>query len=157
MREPRLTVRLFAPVDEEAAIALWEACGLVRPWNDPRRDIALKLAFQPELFFVGETDGALAATCMAGYEGHRGWINYLAVRPDLRGRGLGRAMMAHAEAALGARGCPKINLQVRRGNEAALAFYARLGFRDDDLVSLGKRLDGRTGCPASPAKRDKTF
>lgn len=151
-----MTIRPFAPGDEAGVLALWEECGLVRPWNDPRRDIALKLAFQPQLFFVGETvaaaasaggapgGGPLAATCMAGYEGHRGWINYLAVRPDLRGRGLGRAMMSHAETALRALGCPKINLQVRRGNEAALAFYARLGFADDDLVSLGKRLDNGT-------------
>lgn len=137
-----LSIRPYAARDEEAVVALWEECGLTRPWNDPRRDIALKMEFQPELFFVGESGGALLATCMAGYEGHRGWINYLAVRPDLWGRGLGRAMMAQAEAALFALGCPKINLQVRRGNEAALAFYTRLGFRDDDLVSLGKRLDG---------------
>lgn len=139
--ELALTIRPYAASDEAAVVALWEACGLVRPWNDPRRDIALKMDFQPGLFFVGEAEGLLAATCMAGYEGHRGWINYLAVRPDLRGRGLGRSMMSHAEAALRTIGCPKINLQVRRGNEAALAFYGRLGFGDDDLVSLGKRLD----------------
>ena len=124
-------------------VELWEACGLVVPWNDPKGDIETKLAFQPELFFVGETDGRLVATVMAGYEGHRGWINYLAVEPGLQGAGLGRRMMDAAEAALSALGCPKINLQVRAGNQKVVEFYERLGFSVDETLSLGKRLDGR--------------
>lgn len=135
-------VRPYEPADEGEVIALWERCGLTRPWNDPAKDIRRKLAEQPELFGVlpGD-DGSVAGTVMAGYEGHRGWINYLAVDPSVQGGGLGRQLMDWAEARLRERGCPKINLQVRRGNEAVLAFYAALGYADDNVVSLGKRLE----------------
>jgi ribosomal protein S18 acetylase RimI-like enzyme len=121
-------------------IALWERCGLIRPWNDPRKDIERKLTVQPELFLVGVNDEKIVATVMAGYEGHRGWINYLAVDPDHRRSGLGRAMMAEAERLLLALGCPKVNLQVRRSNKQACDFYLALGFAEDDVVSFGKRL-----------------
>ena len=133
-------IRPFSPADTAAVVALWQACGLTRPHNDPRRDIARKLAVQPELFLVGEAQGRLAATAMSGYDGHRGWIYYLAVAPDLQGQGLGRRMVAAVEARLLALGCPKINLQVRADNAAAVGFYTRLGFAADDLRSLGKRL-----------------
>lgn len=140
-----MEIRPFEPADEDAVIALWERCGLTRPWNDPRKDIRRKLEVRPDLFLVGMRAGEVVATVMAGYEGHRGWINYLAVAPEHRREGLGRAMMAEAERLLREAGCPKINLQVRAGNEAALAFYRRLGYTVDDVVSLGKRLeeDGR--------------
>jgi ribosomal protein S18 acetylase RimI-like enzyme len=122
-------------------VALWQRCGLARPWNDPAKDIRRKLAEQPGLFGV-MTDGAeVVGTVMAGYEGHRGWINYLAVDPSRQQQGLGRRLMDWSEARLRERGCPKINLQVRRSNEAVLAFYAALGYADDDVVSLGKRLE----------------
>lgn len=136
-------IRAYAADDETAVIALWQRCGLTRPWNDPAKDIRRKLAEQPELFgILLADDGArVIGTVMAGYEGHRGWINYLAVDPALQGRGLGRRLMNWAEARLLERGCPKINLQVRQGNEAALAFYAALGYADDKVVSLGKRLE----------------
>jgi ribosomal protein S18 acetylase RimI-like enzyme len=131
----------FEPADGAAVIALWHRCGLVRPWNDPAKDIARKQAEQPELFGVlRDEEAGVVGTVMAGYDGHRGWINYLAVEPDRQRQGLGRRLMAWAEAALAARGCPKINLQVRQGNEAVLGFYAALGYADDRLVSLGKRL-----------------
>ena len=133
-------IRAFQPADEEAVVALWRACGLVAPQNDPRQDIRRKLAVAPELFLVGAADGEVVATVMAGYEGHRGWINYLAVSPARRRGGWGREMMARAETLLRARGCPKINLQVRSANAAVLAFYRRIGFATDDVVSLGKRL-----------------
>jgi len=136
-------IRVYCDADEPAVIALWEQCGLVVPWNVPALDIARKLAFQPELFFVSEADGALTGSIMAGYEGHRGWINYLAVAPALQSGGLGRALMDFAEARLRALGCPKVNLQVRGTNERALGFYERLGYTRDDAVSLGKRLDGK--------------
>ncbi len=113
-----MQIRRFQPADEAAVIALWHRCDLVVPRNDPARDIALKMAWQPELFLVGEEDDRIVATVMAGYEGHRGWINYLAVDPDVRRHGLGRMMMSAAEEALRALGCPKINLQVRASNEA---------------------------------------
>jgi ribosomal protein S18 acetylase RimI-like enzyme len=122
-------------------VRLWNECGLVVPWNDPQRDIRRKLKLQLELFLVGCLDGGIVATAMAGYEGHRGWINYLAVSPECRGRGLGREMMDAAEARLKAFGCPKINLQVRSGNVEAIGFYEKIGYMRDDVVSFGKRLE----------------
>ena len=101
---------------------------------------ALKLTVQPELFLVGVADGAIVASVMAGYEGHRGWMNYLAVAPRFRGRGLGRALVEHVERLLLERGCPKINLQVRASNPGAVEFYRRLGYAQDASISLGKRL-----------------
>ena len=133
-------LRAFTPADTDAVIALWESCGLVRPWNDPRRDIARKLTVQPELFLVAEAEHAIGGAGMAGFDGHRGWVNYLAVRPDLQGSGLGRAFMAEFERLLTDLGCPKLNLQVRAGNEQVLGFYESLGYAPDHTVSLGKRL-----------------
>ncbi|WIB78179.1 GNAT family acetyltransferase [Curtobacterium sp. MCPF17_002] len=134
-------LRAFTPADTDAVIALWESCGLVRPWNDPRRDIARKLTVQPELFLVAEVaEDAIVGAGMAGFDGHRGWVNYLAVRPDLQGSGLGRAFMAEFERLLTDLGCPKLNLQVRAGNEQVLGFYESLGYAPDHTVSLGKRL-----------------
>jgi ribosomal protein S18 acetylase RimI-like enzyme len=135
-----LSLRSFHPDDESAVIALWHECGLVRPWNDPQRDIARKLTQQPELFLVGTIDGQLVATAMLGYDGHRGWVYYLAVAQEHRKLAIGRTLMDAAEERLIALGCPKINLQVRTGNEQVLAFYDRLGYTRDDTVSLGKRL-----------------
>ncbi|HTT14729.1 MAG TPA: GNAT family acetyltransferase [Thermoplasmata archaeon] len=136
-----MEIREFEPADEEAVVALWHRCGLVRPTNDPHQDIARKQKVRPDLLLVGTIDGRLIASVMAGYEGHRGWINYLAVDPAERRRGLGRAMMEEAERRLRSSGCPKINLQVRRTNVEVLAFYARIGYTPDDVVSLGKRLE----------------
>jgi ribosomal protein S18 acetylase RimI-like enzyme len=135
-----LKIRAFEPRDESAVVALWEACKLTRPWNDPHKDIARKLTVQPELFLVGEAEDGIVASVMAGYEGHRGWVNYLAVAPAFRGRGYGRALMQHVEAALGRRGCPKLSLLVRRSNRDAMKFYRRLGYAEDESVSFGKRL-----------------
>ncbi|MDZ4404286.1 GNAT family acetyltransferase [Prosthecobacter sp.] len=137
-------IRPFQPSDEDTVIALWNACGLVVPQNNPVRDIARKLRVNPEWFLVGELGGEIVGTCMAGYEGHRGWINYLAVRPDHQRQGLARELMSHAEALLRAVGCPKINLQVRSTNTAVIAFYESIGFAVDDVVSLGKRLEHDT-------------
>ena len=140
-----MEIRSFSTGDTEAVIALWERCELIRPWNDPRQDILRKLKVQGDLFLVGLQDGQLAATIMAGYEGHRGWINYLAVEPGLRRRGLGRAMMAEAEKGLRLLGCPKLGVQIRKGNEAAMAFYAKLGYVEDPVISVGKRLENDRG------------
>ena len=135
-----MRIRAFQAGDEAAVVALWERCRLTRPWNDPRKDIARKLGVQPELFLVGEIDDALVATVMAGYDGHRGWVNYLAVSPEVQRKGLGKALMQEVEARLLARGCPKINMQVRTSNTEAIAFYRRLGYAQDESVALGKRL-----------------
>ena len=135
-----MQIRPFQPADEAAVIALWEECGLTRPWNDPHKDIARKLAVQPELFLVGMLDDAVMASVMAGYEGHRGWMNYLAVAPRHRGRGFGRALVEHVERLLLERGCPKVGLLVRNSNKEAAEFYRRLGYAQDESISLGKRL-----------------
>jgi ribosomal protein S18 acetylase RimI-like enzyme len=134
-------IRPYAAADEAAVVALWQTCGLLRPQNDPHKDIARKLRVNPEWFLVAADGGGIAGAVMAGYEGHRGWINYLAVEPARQRGGLGRALMAEAERRLRAAGCPKINLQVRPENQAAIAFYARLGFSVEGAISLGKRLD----------------
>ena len=136
-----LTTRAFRLEDESAVIDLWRRCGLLVSHNDPRKDIARKMKVRPDLFRVSEVDGRIIAAVMIGYEGHRGWINYLAVDPEFRKRGLGRQMMDEAERLLRAEGCPKINLQVRRSNTDVLAFYRAIGFLEDDCVSFGKRLE----------------
>jgi ribosomal protein S18 acetylase RimI-like enzyme len=136
-----LEIRPFQKTDESAVIDLWQKCELVRPVNDPKKDIRRKLAVNPELFLVGLLDEKLIATVMAGYEGHRGWINYLAVHPEYRHSGFGRQMMSGAEKLLRDFGCPKINLQVRANNRVVLEFYKRIGYSVDEVVSLGKRLE----------------
>ena len=135
-----MQIRSFKPADEAAVIDLWRRCGLLRPWNDPHKDIARKLSVQPEWFLVGTIDEQIIATVMAGYDGHRGWINYLAVAPHYRRKRFGRAIMAEAERLLRDFGCPKINLQIRRDNLGAIRFYERIGFSEDAAVSYGKRL-----------------
>ncbi|MBI2516983.1 MAG: GNAT family acetyltransferase [Opitutae bacterium] len=135
-----MKIRPYAPTDEAAVIALWQACDLVRPQNDPRKDIARKLRVNPEWFLVAEHDGRIVGAVMAGYEGHRGWVNYLAAEPSRRRIGIGRALMTEAEKLLRAAGCPKINLQVRPDNPDVIEFYRRIGFAVEGAISLGKRL-----------------
>ena len=94
---PGLSIRPFAEADEAEVVALWDRCGLVRPWNDPRTDIQRKLSVQRELFLVGLVADRIVATVMAGYEGHRGWINYLAVDPTQRRQGFARLLVAEVE------------------------------------------------------------
>ena len=135
-----MQIRRYAASDELCLVALWRACGLVRAWNDPHKDIRRKLTVQPELFLVGTIGERLVASVMAGFDGHRGWVNYLAVDPAHRKAGLGRELMEKVEHELKALGCPKLNLQVRASNHEVLAFYRRLGYAQDNAVSLGKRL-----------------
>ncbi len=135
-----MEIRTYKAEDQSAIIALWHECGLVAPQNDPAKDIERKLQVDPDLFLVGVVNNTLVATVMGGYEGHRGWINYLAVKPSAQRQGYGQAMMAEVEALLRQKGCPKINLQVRKTNEAVIAFYSALGYGDDQVVGLGKRL-----------------
>ena len=135
-----MRIRAFLESDEEAVIQLWERCRLTRPWNDPRKDIARKLGVRRDLFLVAEEAGEIIGSVMIGYDGHRGWINYLAVAPDFRRHGLGRRLMDEAEARLLREGCPKVNLQVRAENPEVVAFYQRLGYAIEESVSMGKRL-----------------
>ena len=114
-------IRVFRASDEGGVIELWKLCDLVVPWNVPTLDIARKVDFQGEFFLIGEEDGRIVGSVMAGYDGHRGWINYLAVHPALRRSGLGRRLMNTAEVKLRAAGCPKINLQIRKDNLDAIA------------------------------------
>ncbi len=139
-----LAIRAFRENDRDEVITLWRDCGLVVPQNDPARDIARKLKVNRELFLVGTEGGDIVATVMGGYEGHRGWINYLAVKPSARRRGYGEAMMRAVENDIEALGCPKINLQVRSSNADVIAFYEAIGYRQDDVVGLGKRLEHDT-------------
>jgi ribosomal protein S18 acetylase RimI-like enzyme len=135
-----LVIRTFTDADEAAVVALWQAAGLTRPWNDPHADIARKRTVQPELFLVGELGGEIVASAMAGYDGHRGSVYYLAVSPGQQRRGHARALMAEVERRLEALGCPKLNLMVRHDNTIAIGFYERLGYDPQAVVTLGKRL-----------------
>lgn len=136
-----MKIRPFQLEDEAQVIALWQKCDLLRPWNDPHKDIARKLSVRPDLFLVGTMDGQVIASVMAGYDGHRGWLNYLGVAPEYRRRGFAASIVAEAERLLAAEGCPKINLQVRTSNQQVIDFYRRVGYIFDEVVSMGKRLE----------------
>lgn len=135
-----MTVREFDEQDRANVIELWRVCGLLRSWNDPNLDIDRKLAVDDAMFFVAAIERRVFGSVMAGYDGHRGWVSYLAVDPELQGGGIGRLLMERAEKHLYDVGCPKINLQIRVGNPGAVEFYERIGFTADDVVSMGKRL-----------------
>ena len=135
-----LVLRSYEPGDREALVALWSICELTRPWNNPHRDIDRKLARDGDNLLVLEEDNQLIGSVMVGYEGHRGWVNYLAVHPDHQRQGLGRLLMNEAERRLRDLGCAKVNLQVRASNETAREFYRQIGYTVDEAVSFGKRL-----------------
>jgi ribosomal protein S18 acetylase RimI-like enzyme len=133
-------MREAAPADAGEVIALWEACGLTRPWNDPAADFARAVAGPTSAVLLLHEGDAPAASVMVGCDGHRGWVYYLAVAPERRRAGLGRALMDAAEAWLRARGAPKIQLMVREDNAAALGFYEALGLERQAVVTLGRFL-----------------
>lgn len=135
-----MQVRVFESGDTEAVIELWTKCGLLRPWNDPHLDILRKQSVGAELFLVCELNDQIIGAVMGGYDGHRGWMNYLGVDPDHRQSGCARAIVSSLERRLIAVGCPKINLQVRTDNTAVIEFYKRVGYSVDDVSSMGKRL-----------------
>lgn len=135
-----MKIRAYEAPDEQTVVALWQECGLTRPWNNPHRDIARKLKEQPGLFLVGTIEGAVVATAMVGFDGHRGWVYYLAVAPGHRGKSFGRMLMREAERLLVERGCPKLNLQLRSSNTDAVEFYRKLGYTQDEVISFGRRL-----------------
>ena len=135
-----MNIREFKAADSEEVIALWQACELTRPWNDPQRDIQRKLDVDDKLFLVGVENNKVVASVMGGYDGHRGWMNYLAVAPEHQRRGLATQLVQCIEEKLLALGCPKLNLQIRTDNIAVQSFYKEIGFGVDDAVSMGKRL-----------------
>ena len=135
-----MRIRRFEENDREAVISLWERCGLIVPWNDPSADIDRKIRVHPELFLIGEEDQEIMATAMGGYDGHRGWVYYLAVAEDRRGRGCGRKMIDYLADLLKQRGCAKFNVMVRSANLEVIDFYGRAGFTADEVVCLSRRL-----------------
>ncbi|MCA6120849.1 GNAT family acetyltransferase [Bradyrhizobium sp. WSM 1704] len=145
-----MTPLSIAPItDDDVAdvVALWQACGLTRPWNDPAADIALARRGPASAVLVGRDDGKIVATAMVGHDGHRGWVYYVAVDPGRQGKGLGRIIMSAAEDWLRAAGVPKLQLLVRRENAKAGAFYQSLGYEESTSVMLAKWLDGRDPTP----------
>ena len=135
-----MKIRTFREGDRKAVIDLWEICGLTRAWNDPQKDVDRKISFQLELFLVGELDDKVIASAMAGYDGHRGSVFYLAVDPDFQSKGYGKKIMGEVEAKLQSLGCPKINIVIRTSNREVQKFYRNLGYSTDEVVSVGKRL-----------------
>jgi ribosomal protein S18 acetylase RimI-like enzyme len=141
MPADQFTIRSYAESDEAGVVCLWrEVFSDNPPWNDPKADIRRKLDFQRELFLVGDLDGRIVATVMAGFDGHRGWVHLVAVSPDCRHQGFGKRMMGEAEMRLRQIGCTKINLQVRASNHGVVSFYEKLGYAVEERVSIGKRL-----------------
>ena len=136
-----IEIRPYTQVDEAGVVALWRDVFAGAPsWNDPHLDIQNKLAIQRELFLVALVDGVVVGTAMGGYDGHRGWVYYVAVARGHRRKGIGAALTAHLENSLRSLGCPKLNLQVRAGNVEAVRFYSSLGYGEEDRVSMGKVL-----------------
>jgi ribosomal protein S18 acetylase RimI-like enzyme len=138
---PAMKIASYAAVQFEGVRALWEEVfPSDPPWNRAEIAIPQKLAVQPELFLVAESDGVVIGTAMAGYDGHRGWLYTIAVRPDFQRQGIGSALISEAEGRLRLIGCDKINLQIRAGNEEVVAFYRRHGYDVEERVSMGKRM-----------------
>ena len=136
----KFKIRPFNHTDTEQVKRLWGLCNLIFPANDPDLEIQEKMSFQPDLFFVGIYESLLIGTIMVGYDGHRGWINYLAVHPNYQRKGFGTALMNYATDLLTDMGCSKINVQIRQYNTSVIDFYTHLGFTNDRVVSYGKRL-----------------
>ena len=134
-----MKIRAFDELDQEAVIQLWHDCNLIVAWNDPVKDISRKLLVDRDLFLVGEFDGEIVGTVMGGYEGHRGWINYLAISLEHQRKGYGSQLMLEVEKLLIEKGCPKINIQIRTTNQNVISFYESIGFKCDEVVSMGKR------------------
>ena len=141
-RSSTLSIRPFRNEDEREVVALWKAVFPDDPpWNDPVTVVRRKLGVQRELFLVAVLGGRVVGTVLAGFDGFRGWVYHLAVEEGLRGQGIGGALMAESEDRLRAVGCPKLNLQVRAGNDRVVAFYRKLGYGEEARVSMGKQLE----------------
>jgi ribosomal protein S18 acetylase RimI-like enzyme len=144
---PALSIAAIGDADVEDVIALWQACGLTRPWNDPAADIALARKGSNATVLVGRDNGSIVATVLVGHDGHRGWVYYVAVDPDCRDRGYGRAIMNAAEQWLRGRGIEKLQLLVRRDNDQVQTFYQSLGYAEQERIIYAKWLDGRKPTP----------
>ena len=142
-----LTIDAIDDADVEPVVALWQRCGLTRPWNDPHADIALARRRDNSTILLGRDNGAIVATVMVGHDGHRGWVYYVAVDPDSQKRGYGRVIMAAAEDWLRAAGILKLQLLVRRENARAGAFYQSIGYAEAQTIVFAKWLDGREPTP----------
>ena len=141
-----IEIRPFKRTDEEEVVELWRTVFSDAPaHNDPTEDINTKLDIQPELFYVAVSDGHLVGSAMSGFDGHRGWVYYVAVHPDYRRKGIGTDLMKKVETSLVEIGCPKLNLQIRADNSEVQAFYESLGYRVEDRISMGKRF-GEPNC-----------
>ena len=136
-----MDIRPYQESDADAVVSLWtNVFAYSAPHNNPATIIRHKLAVERDLFFVAVVDGLVAGTVMGGYDGHRGWIYSLAVRPEARRRGIGTALMQRIEHELAKRGCPKINLQLLAANAATVGFYEKLGYGVEERISMGKLL-----------------
>ena len=140
MTNTEMTIRSYLNGDENAVVELWRKCNLLRSWNNSKRDIECKVRVGSELYLVGIVNDKAVATVMGGYEGHRGWVYYLAVDPSYQRRGLGRQIMKAVEKKLLAMDCLKINLLIRMDNLVAVKFYQSIGYKIDEVVSMEKRL-----------------
>ena len=136
-----MEIRVFVEADTDAVIDLWNLADLTHPNNDSSLDIKRKMNDSPWGFLVAMDGKTIIGSIMVGYDGHRGWINYLACHPNHRRRGVAKSLMNEAKKLLIERGCPKINLQVRSGNESAVKFYESIGYLDDNVTSFGLRLN----------------
>lgn len=136
-----LQIRPYVDADERWVVALWdEVFPYLAPHNEPMAELQRKLGVDRELLFVAVMDSRVVGTVMGGYDGHRGWVYLLAVAPELRGKGIGKALMQRLETEFDQRGCPKVNLQVRGDNPDVVTFYEAIGYRVEDRISMGKRL-----------------
>ncbi len=135
-----INIRKFSITDKSEVISLWKTCGLIVPSNNPEDDIELKIKFQPDLFFVAEIEGKVIGTVMTGFDGHRGWLNYLGVDPVFRKCGFGRSLVEYSINKLKELGCPKLNIQIRTGNTAVTDFYKKLGFQNHDVIGMQIKL-----------------
>ncbi len=136
----KATFRKFRKTDTETVIKLWKQCKLIVTWNDPFKDINRKLSIKDNLFIIGEMNKQIIASAMAGYDGHRGYIYYLAVLPEYQKKGIGSSLLSIVEKKLLQLGCPKINLFVRNTNIRVKAFYRMNDYEIQDSQIYGKRL-----------------
>jgi len=142
-----LDIAEIADGDVAAVIALWQACGLTRPWNDPASDIALARRDENSTVLIGRVASQIVATAMVGHDGHRGWVYYVAIDPGSQGKGFGRAIMSAAEDWLRQAGIAKLQLMVRPDNKKVQAFYESLDYDEQKRIIYAKWLDGRPPTP----------